>query len=233
MKTAALYAKVFLANALRRVFVRKDPSRGWFIVIDGGEGSGKSTVLERLRAKYPDVVFSREPGGTPYAEEIRNVMLNSAHAKEASGRTIFLLVSAGRSDHMDKKAVPTLRSGKHFITDRSDSTSWGYQIGGQEGGYDLKKLFFAVRRVIYKDVRPDLHIILDVDPAEGARRVASRKGEVNHFDERRKDFHERVMNAYRTFKKLFPGEVVFVDANRSKDEVFADVDRIVADRFAR
>jgi dTMP kinase len=233
MRTYLLYTHVFLGNLIRRAFSRKDPSRGYFIVIDGGEGSGKSTVIERLKAKYPQVEFSREPGGTPYAEEIRKVMLNSEYAKDASGRTILLLVSAGRSDHMDKKAVPTVLSGRHFITDRSDSTSWGYQIGGQEGGYDLKKLFFSIRRVMYKKVRPDLHIILEVDPAEGARRVASRKGEVNHFDERKHDFHIRVMKAYRVFGKLFPGEVKFANANKSKDEVFAEVDAILAPLLAK
>lgn len=227
MKTGLLYGKIFLLNSLRRLLPKKKDGRGHFIVIDGGEGSGKSTVLERLKAKYPHVEFSREPGGTPYAEEIRKVMLNSVHAKEASGATILLLVSAGRSDHMDKKAVPVILSGRHFITDRSDSTSWGYQIGGQEGGYDLKRLFFALRKVVYKTVRPDLHVILEVDPEEGARRVASRKGEVNHFDERKHDFHMRVMKAYRTFGRLFPGEVVFVDANKSKDEVFDAVDSIL------
>jgi dTMP kinase len=227
MKTAILYAKVCIGNSLRRVFCPKNRKEGWFIVIDGGEGSGKSTILERLKTKYPLVEFSREPGGTPYAEEMRKVMLNSPYAKEASGTTIFLLVSASRSDHMDKKAVPVIRSGRHFITDRSDSTSWAYQIGGQEGGYELKRLFFAVRNIVYSSVRPDLHIILEVSPEEGARRVASRKGEVNHFDERKNDFHIRVMRAYRTFGKLFPGEVIFVDANKGKDEVFEKVDSIV------
>lgn len=233
MRTAILYIKIFVFNLFSHLLASCHPGRGYFIVIDGGEGSGKSTIIERLKSEYPDVVFSREPGGTPHAEEIRRVMLNSEHAKDSSGTTILLLVSAGRSDHMDKKAVPTILSGKHFITDRSDCTSWGYQIGGQEGGYELKKLFFAIRPVVYKEVRPHLHIILEVDPAEGARRVAARKGEVNHFDERKQDFHLRVMKAYRTFGRLFPFEVKFVDANRSKDEVYADVKAILAKKLKK
>ncbi|HVU06436.1 MAG TPA: dTMP kinase [Candidatus Paceibacterota bacterium] len=228
MRTAFLYSKVFLTNAISKAFKRHDPSEGYFIVIDGGEGSGKGTVIERLKGKYPAIEFSREPGGTPYAEEIRAVMLQSKYAKEANAITQFLLVSAGRADHMARKAEEVIASGRHFVTDRSDSTSWGYQIGGQEGGYNVKKLFFAVRKAVYKNIRPDLHIILEVDPKEGARRVAARKGEINHFDERKRDFHERVMKAYRTFGKLFPGEVRFVDANRSKDEVFAEVDSMLS-----
>ncbi len=233
MRTLFLYSKVFVSNLLRYIFIPHNRKHGFFIVIDGGEGSGKSTIIERLKAEYGDIEFSREPGGTPYAEEIRKVMLNSEYAKDASGRTILLLVSAGRSDHMDKKAAPTIFSGKHFVTDRSDCTSWGYQIGGQEGGYSLKKLFFAIRPVVYKTVRPDLHIILEVDPVEGARRVAARKGEVNHFDERKQDFHLRVMQAYRTFGALFPFEVKFVDANRSKDEVYADVKAILTKKLSK
>ncbi|HEY0908283.1 MAG TPA: dTMP kinase [Candidatus Paceibacterota bacterium] len=233
MRIVPLYTKVFVSNLLRYVFVPHNHKRGYFIVIDGGEGSGKSTIVERLKAEFPEIEFSREPGGTPYAEEIRKVMLNSQHAKDASGATILLLVSAGRSDHMDHRAAPAILSGKHFMTDRSDCTSWGYQIGGQEGGYALKKLFFAIRPVVYKKVQPDLYVILEVDPAEGARRVAERRGEINHFDERKQDFHMRVMQAYRTFGLLFPFRVKFVDANRTKDEVYADVRAILLKKLKK
>lgn len=233
MRTAFLYTSVFLANFFRYFLVRRDRSKGLFIVIDGGEGAGKDTVIERLKAKYPNMEYSREPGGTPYAEEIRKVMLQSQYAKEANGTTQLLLVSAGRSDHMARKAEEVIASGRHFINNRGDCTSWGYQIGGQEGGYLLKKGFFDIRRLVYTRVRPDLYIILEVDPDEGAKRVASRKGEVNHFDLRKHDFHTRVMEAYRTFGKLFPFQVRFVDANKSKDEVYAAVESIIEGALAK
>lgn len=229
MKTRFLYLRVFLGNLFRHLFskLRGRSGRGAFIVIDGGEGSGKGTVIERLKARFPDMAFSREPGGTPYAEECRRVMLDSPEAKGASGRTQLLLVNAGRSDHMERNAEHAILAGKDFLTDRSDSTTWSYQIAGQEGGYELMKLYLAVRKAVYDKVEPDLYIILEVDPEEGARRVAARKGEVNHFDSRKRDFHERVMAGFRTFGKLFPFKVSFVDANRTRDEVYADVERIV------
>lgn len=228
MKTAFLYTWAFLQNLFEAICVPRKSGHGAFIIIDGGEGAGKGTIVERLKQKYPHVTFSREPGGTEYAEEMREVMLKSSHAKGASARTIFLLVSAGRSDHMHRKAEGIVTSGRHFVSDRGDVTSWGYQVGGQEGGYAIAKLFFQVRKSVYALIRPDLYIVLEVDPVEGARRVAARKGEVNHFDERKRDFHERVMRAYRVFGRLFPMRVRFVDANPGRDEVFASVDAIVA-----
>jgi len=228
MKKIFLYTGAFLENLFEAIFVPRTRGHGNFIIIDGGEGAGKGTIVERLKQKYPHVTFSREPGGTEYAEEMREVMLKSPHAKSASARTLFLLVSAGRSDHMHRKAEKIVVSGEHFVSDRGDITSWGYQVGGQEGGYAMAKLFFQVRKSVYASIRPDLYIVLEVDPIEGARRVAARKGEVNHFDERKHDFHERVMKAYRTFGKLFPMRVKFVDANPSRDEVFASVDAIIA-----
>lgn len=227
MNTALLYTVTFLRNFFYYIFFRRNSSHGFFIQIDGGEGAGKDTVIEKLKEKYPHVEFSREPGGTPYGEDIRAVMLNSKHARGANALTQMLLVTAGRSDHMNRKAEEAIVSGKHFISNRGSITTWAYQIGGQEGGIPLKKLFFHIHRAIHTNVSPDLYIVLEVDPKEGARRVALRKGEVNHYDERKADFHLRVMKGYRTFAKLFPFRVRFVDANKTREEVFNQVDAIV------
>jgi dTMP kinase len=233
MKTLFLYSKVIAKNFLAHFIVRKNRKHGYYIVIDGGEGSGKDTVIERLRAKYPHVEFSREPGGTPYAEEMRAVMLNSKNAKEANAATQMLLVTAGRSDHVDRKGENAILNGRHFLTNRGNVTTWGYQLGGQQGGYELKKLFFEIHKAIYTKISPDLYVILEVSPEEGARRVAARKGEINHYDERKKDFHLRVMQAYRQFGKLYPFKVKYVDANKSKDEVFNAVDALVGPLLSR
>lgn len=227
MKTTLLYGKVLLKNLLFRAFRGKDPKHGWLIVIDGGEGAGKDTMVARLHGKYPHVLVTREPGGSDFAEDIRKVMLESPHAKEASGRTQLLLVSAGRSDHNEKKVEPAVLSGRDVIENRGICTSFGYQVGGQQGGYTVAKTFFFLFDVVFERVRPHLYVIFEVDPEEGARRVASRKGIPNHFDDRKRDFHERVAKAYRLFGKLFPGQVRFVDANKPPDEVFAQLDAIV------
>ncbi|HEU0080850.1 MAG TPA: dTMP kinase [Candidatus Paceibacterota bacterium] len=233
MRTAFLYARVFLRNLLRYGLVRRNPSRGLLIVIDGGEGAGKDHQIERLKEKYPDAVYSREPGGSEYAEEIRRVMLESPHARDASGRTQLLLVSAGRSDHQEKTIDPAILTGRNVLSNRGVCTTWGYQIGGQQGGYALKKAFFQVFDLIFARREPDLYIIMEVDPEEGARRVALRKGKPNHYDERRRDFHLRVMESYHTFARLYPFRVKFVDANKSKDEVFQRIDAIVGPLLRR
>lgn len=227
MKTTLLYAKVFLTNLFLLAFRRKDPKHGWLIVIDGGEGAGKDTMIARLQRKYPHVLVTREPGGSDFAEDIRKVMLESPHAKGASGRTQLLLVSAGRSDHNEKKVEPAILAGQDTIENRGICTSFGYQVGGQQGGYKVTKTFFFLFNIVFDKVRPHRYVIFEVDPEEGARRVANRKGVPNHFDDRKRDFHERVAKAYRLFGRLFPGQVKFVDANKSPDEVFAQLDAIV------
>lgn len=198
-------------------------ARGKFIVIDGGEGAGKGTQIQRLKELYPGALFTREPGGSEYAEEIRNVILNSPNAKGASAETQFALFWAARADHIKRKIAPALDAGRHVVTDRFDSSSYAYQMHGQEGAHSLKDLFFILRERFLGEYVPDLYIFFEVDPEIGAQRVASRKGEVNHFDERAKDFHERVMQGYREFAKSYPDRVRFVSANGTREEVAASL----------
>jgi dTMP kinase len=204
-------------------------SRGKFIVIDGGEGAGKGTQIQRLKELYPDILFTREPGGSEYAEEIRHVMLKSPLAKDASAETQFALVWGGRADHIWRKVNPALEKGIHVISDRFDSSTFAYQIYGQEGS-DLKDLFFMIREKFLKHCVPDLYIVFDISPEESLRRTRERAnlfGESNHFDEREVNFHERVRSGYRAFAKLFPERVKVVDANKSKEEVFKALLEIV------
>lgn len=200
--------------------------RGKFIVIDGGEGSGKGTQIEYLKSLYPDALFTREPGGSEYGEEIRNLMLKSPLAKDASAETQFALVWGGRADHIWKKINPALERGQNVFSDRFDSSTFAYQLYGQEGN-DLKDLFFPIREKFLKHCTPDAYIFLEVTPLEGARRVASRKGEINHFDERKIEFHNRVRQGYKEFEKAFPGIVRTIDANPAVEIVKENLLRVI------
>ncbi len=183
-------------------------SRGKFIVIDGADGCGKTTIIEYLRSVYTEnFLFTREPGGSPFAEKIREIIL-SPDAKDASGLTQFGLFWAARADHIEHKIRPALEAGKHVISDRLDSSSYAFQIYGQER-LSLEPLFMQMREVCLGSAAPDLYIILDVNPHIAVARTNERgkKGK-NHFDERDVDFHRRVRNAYRNLPPEFSKVII-------------------------
>ncbi len=203
--------------------------KGKFIVIDGGEGSGKSTQLQFLKEKYPKALFTREPGGSPYAEEIRAVILKSQFAVQADAFTHLCLFFAARQDHMRNTVVPALRSGKTVISDRGDCSSFVYQLYGLEGIH-LKDLFFSLRKQALGEFAPDLYVFFDISPEESIRRTTMRAnlfGESNHFDERKIEFHRRVREGYLEFAKLFPDKVKIIDASGSKEEVWKSFQKIL------
>ncbi len=193
----------------------------FFIDIEGGEGSGKSTLLRLLKEKSGDnVVFTREPGGSPFGEIIREVALKSPYAKDASAETMLCLMFAARYDHVDKIIKPSLNSGKHVISDRFDASSFTYQIYAQETP-QIENLFWSLRERL--SCVPDLYIYIDVEVEEGLRRVQNRNAntnENNHFDGRKVDFHKRIKQGYTEFFKKVPH--VVIDANRPLEDVKKD-----------
>jgi len=204
--------------------------KGLFIVLDGGEGCGKSTLLEYLKSILPNDknVFTREPGGSPYAEDIRSLMLTHPLAKNADGNTHFGLVWAARADHLKNTVRPALLGGQNVISDRFDSSTWAYQIHGQKALH-LKDLFMPIRKVFVGDTAPDLYIFLDVPPQVGMKRVAGRKGDPNHFDDRKIDFHETIRQAYKDFPKEFPQ--IMIDTNKPLEDVKAELKKIILEKI--
>lgn len=192
-----------------------------FIVIDGCEGAGKTTMVKKLLDILPAGIckVTHEPGGSAYAEEIRQLILYSPHARTSSAETQFGLQWAQRADHLKNFVIPTLNAGVNVITDRFDSSTFAYQIFGQEAK-QLKKLFFEMRKVYLRECKPDLYVFFDVEPEEGLRRVALRKEQTTHFDERRIEFHKRVRKGFWAFLKTVPH--VIIDANQSPDLVEKD-----------
>jgi dTMP kinase len=204
--------------------------KGKFIVLDGGEGSGKSTQMALLREKYTDALFTREPGGTDFAEQgPRYLMLKSPWAAELNGYEHLTQVFSGRSHHVRKVIAPALERGTNVFSDRFDSSSWALQIFGMENP-QLMDLFFELRKSIEPKVTPDLYIILDISPEESIRRTTQRanlSGETNHFDEQKIDFHRRVRESHKEFKKRFPEQVKIIDASTSKEEVWKSIQDVL------
>lgn len=194
--------------------------RGKFIVVDGGEGSGKTTVIKLIPEYFPKnkFILTHEPGGTPFAEKIREIIL-SDYGKRASAETHFALNWAYRHDHVNNLIKPALAKGVNVINDRCDSSTYAYQICAQNGR-NLQKLFWQTRKIYFGDTEPDFYIFLDIEPKIGLARVANRKGEKTHFDERKLDFHQKVRKGFKEFLKRVPHKII--DANRPLEEVKAD-----------
>lgn len=193
-----------------------------FAVIDGGEGSGTTTLAHRLHARFPESIRTREPGGSRLGEELRGLILRP-DAAAYDAETMFAAFWAARRDHMREIIIPARKQGRMVFSDRFDSSTWAYQIRGQEQS-QLVELFWAVRAHYLKDCAPDMYIILDVPPEIGVPRAKSRGDEMTHFDLAEMDFHRRVRSGYLEFVKdvRTTQRQAVIDATKTKDEVFAE-----------
>lgn len=196
--------------------------KGLFIVFDSGEGGGKGTQIDLLKWKLgKGTVFTREPGGSPYAEEIRKIIKESPNAKQANSETLFSLFWAARADHLKNTIIPALKVGKIVISDRFDSSTYAYQIVGEQNK-KLEPLFWLMRKQIVGKHVPDLYIYLDIKPEIGlARKTAQGSQEVAHFEERELAFHRRMRKGYTEFFKSVPHAII--NANQPVDMVEKDI----------
>jgi dTMP kinase len=202
--------------------------KGLFIVVDSGEGSGKTTQLNNAKEFFGDtLVLTREPGGSPYAEEIRNLILKSPNAGQADAKTLFALFWAARADHMKNTILPALNAGKVVISDRFDSSTFAYQIIAQ-GATELKDFFWQMRDFYLGDLKPDLYVYFDIDPVVGLARKNNQGGEeLNHFEAREIAFHNSLRAGFKEFITHVPHAVI--DASQSKEKVWADF-KVVLDK---
>jgi dTMP kinase len=196
---------------------------GTFIALEGVDGSGKTTVGERLasaaRAAGLDVVFTREPGGTPIGEQIRALLLG-AGASDMAPETEVLLFAAARAQHVAQVIRPALARGALVITDRYIDSSLAYQWGGR--GIP-REMIAAAQNVAGATLHPKLTLLFDlpVDVALGRRFAA--EGEANRLDQEAVEFHERVRAAYRRLAAEEPARWRVIDATGSPDEAWRQV----------
>jgi len=206
--------------------------KGLFIVVDSGEGSGKTTQLNNARDFFGDsLVLTREPGGSPYAEMIRKVILDPM-AGQADAKTLFGLFWAARADHLKNTIRPALEAGKIVISDRFDSSTFAYQLVAQ-GNRDLEPLFWQMREIYLDDLKPDLYVYFDIDPVVGLARKNQQGGEeLNHFEARKIDFHNAIRAGYKEFITLVPNAVI-IDASQSKEKVWKDFKKVLDKQMSR
>lgn len=206
--------------------------KGLFIVVDSGEGSGKTTQLNKAKEFFGDsLVLTREPGGTPYAEEIRELILNSPNAKQADAKTLFALFWAARADHIRNVIGPALLEGKIVISDRFDSSTYAYQIIAQ-GARELEDFFWQIRDFYLGDFKPDLYVYFDLDPRIGLARKAKQGGqELNHFEARKVEFHDMLRDGFKKFLTKVPNAVT-IDASQSKEKVWEDFKKVLVQKMS-
>ena len=192
---------------------------GRFITFEGGEGAGKSTQLKRLVARLEaagrEVVATREPGGSPGAESIRDLVLKG-DADRWSPVTETLLMYAARRDHIERVIRPALARGAWVVCDRFADSTRAYQ--GAAGGTD-PGLIAAMETYILEETRPDLTLIFDMPVDVGLERAHARAGSEMRFESKGLAFHERLREGFLAVARAEPERCAVIDARSSLDEV--------------
>lgn len=203
-----------------------------FVTIEGPEGSGKSSVtkevVKRLEEEGFEVVLTREPGGTPIAEQIRNVILDKANTA-MDPMTEAMLYAASRRQHLVEKVWPLSKEGKIIISDRFLDSSLAYQGGARGLGIDK---ILALNQYATDGYYPELTLLFDVDPRIGLARIAANKGrEVNRLDLEKIDFHDSVRKTFLDLAKRFPDRYVVLDASKPFNQVVEDAYNAVKEKI--
>ncbi len=192
-----------------------------FVSLEGGEGAGKTTVLNALRdvlaADGGEVVCTREPGGTPLAEMIRKLLLDPGH-EPAAPETELLLMFAARAQHVREVILPALARGAWVLCDRFTDSSHAYQGGGR--GIDTALIDELEHRVV--GIRPGLTLLLDLPVAQGRARAQGRDGTPDRIESEQDAFFERVRAAFLARASSLPERFRVVDASRPAERVAAD-----------
>jgi dTMP kinase len=204
----------------------------YFITLEGGEGSGKSTLInyikDFLENRGKNVVVTREPGGIEIAEQIRSVILDRKNTK-MDGRTEALLYAAARRQHLVEKVIPSLNEGNIVLSDRFIDSSLAYQ--GYARGLGIDEVF-SINEFAIGDFMPDLTLYLDLDPQVGLKRIAKNKGrEINRLDLEEINFHLKVREGYEEVLKRFPERIVRVNANQEVEKVMLDASKVLIDKL--
>jgi dTMP kinase len=211
-------------------------TRGRFISFEGGEGAGKSTqaklLREALQSRGHATVLTREPGGSPGAEEIRKLLVEGAPERWDPLAETLLFIAA-RADHVARTIEPALVRGEWVISDRFADSTYVYQGIARGLGVDVVR---RLQLAALGDFAPDLTIILDLDPVQGLRRAEGRnvgQTEENRFERFDAEFHTRLRDGFRALAAHEPQRCVLFDASRPAASVAADIWAAVSERFVR
>lgn len=207
-------------------------SKGVFITLEGTEGSGKSTQLKTIEQYLQQhnrrYIKVREPGGTPIAEEIRNLLKTPRKDDAMCDTTELLLMYSARAQLVNTVIKPAIEQGVDVICDRHDLSTVAYQGGGR--GMDLSEIK-AISKVVLGDFKPNLTILLDIDPIKGMQRAKAR-GELDRFEQSKMDFFVRVRNTYLECAKQDPNIIKVVNGDDTLDNVSSHIRKLLDNLYA-
>lgn len=189
--------------------------RGRFITVEGVDGAGKSSqidvIAQAIRDRGIDLVITREPGGTPTAEKIREILL----LDEMSPKCEMLLMFASRQENLDKVVKPAIAEGKWVLCDRFTDASYAYQAYGRN---QPKEWVDLLADFVHSDISPDRTVLFDIDTEIAAARLQRK---LDRFEAEEKDFHRRVREGYLTLARNEPERFLVIDSSQPKDEISA------------
>lgn len=202
-------------------------NKGYMISLEGGEGAGKTTVLEmlieHLNDKHIDYISTREPGGVHISESIRDIILDKNNT-EMDGKTEALLFAAARRQHLVQKVIPALEAGKLVIMDRYVDSSLIYQ--GYVRGMGMDEIF-ELNQFAIEDLLPDVTLYFDLSPEVGLARINKDKDrEINRLDLEKNSFHEKVREGYLILADKFE-RIEVIDAEKPLEDVFNQVLKVL------
>lgn len=197
-------------------------NQGKFIVIEGIEGAGKSSAIDVVKSfladKGVDFVSTREPGGTPLAESLRDIVKSANHDEIVTQETELLLMYAARSQLLANKIYPALHEGKWVIGDRHNLSSRAYQGGGRQFDDNIME---SIEKITLNGFKPDLTLYLDISPEQGLTRAKAR-GELDRIELEKIDFFHRVRNKYCEIANEDPS-IITIDAGQEMMKVHSDI----------
>ena len=206
-------------------------SRARFITFEGGEGAGKSTQIELLAAALTEAGISvrttREPGGSPGAEEIRELLV-TGHTERWDAMTEALLHFAARRDHLQSVVLPSLEAGHWVLSDRFTDSTMAYQGYGHGLGREAVE---ALHALVVGDFTPDLTLILDLPVDLGLERALARRDGEDRYEALGRDFHDRLREAFHEIAGREPGRCALIDASGDVETVHGAVRACVAERL--
>ncbi|OHA83495.1 MAG: dTMP kinase [Candidatus Yonathbacteria bacterium RIFCSPLOWO2_01_FULL_47_33b] len=203
-----------------------------FIVFDGMDGSGKGTqvklLIDRALHAHRQFVDTREPGGSPLGEKIRD-LFSSPEGAIASARTQFFMMWAARSDWFERVVLPNLEKGVPVISDRCDSSTMAYQVYAKEAP-ELEDEFWRIRSMIFGKHPPTLYLFIDLPAKEAKRRVdADTSRSKSLFDKKPLEWYERVRKGFQSLREDLPNHVIMIDGDRSPEAIHEEVYKIVSE----
>ncbi len=201
-------------------------SRGKFITVEGSEGVGKSTNINHVRTRLEEygieVVQTREPGGTPLGEEIRELLLDHRHTGMSQDAELMLMFAA-RAEHLNQVIIPAIDAGKWVLCDRFTDASHAYQGGGR--GIPTERIG-TLEQWVQKGLQPDFTLLLDIEPEIGLER-AGKRGALDRFEKEEIAFFHRVRATYLERAQQFPERFRIVDASQPLELVQAGIDELL------